>query len=407
MIADGKLTPERLVTHRFSLDDAERAYALLVEKTPSLGIVIDYPARAAQADAAATRSSVKVAAVAASARTVPLTPNGKSAAVPASAVCVNIIGAGNYAGRVLIPAFKRAGAAINGIASRNGVTAAHYSRKHNAAFASTDATALCASPEAAVVVVATRHDTHADYVIDALKHGKNVFVEKPLCLTRDQLQRITSALDSAHVNAHAAALPEPILMVGFNRRFAPQIVRIKTLLEPLAAPKALVLTVNAGAIPADHWTQDSDIGGGRIIGEACHFVDLLRHLDGSPIASFEVTGIGRVGPAPSDTATVTLRFESGSIGTIHYLANGHRSLPKERLEVFCGGKVLVLDNFLKLRGYGWPQFSRLNLWRQNKGQEQCVAAFVNAVANHTPAPIPLAELLEVSRVTIDIAKVLG
>jgi predicted dehydrogenase len=123
--------------------------------------------------------------------------------------------------------------------------------------------------------------------------------------------------------------------------------------------------------------------------------------------SFDVTGAGNAGPAPRDTATITLRFESGSVGTIHYFANGHRSLPKERLEVFCGGKALVLDNFLKLRGYGWPQFSRLNLWRQNKGQQQCVAAFVDAVATRLSAPIPLAELLEVSRVTIDVAKALG
>jgi predicted dehydrogenase/threonine dehydrogenase-like Zn-dependent dehydrogenase len=411
LMADGKLTPQAFVTHRFALAEVERAYELLVEKTPSLGILIDYPARAATAATTAAAAEVahpalKLVSTNASARTVPLTPSGNPAATPLSATRVNIIGAGNYAGRVLIPAFKRAGTAIDSIASRNGVTAAHYARKHGAAFASTDAAALCASPEAGTVVVATRHDTHADYVIEALKHGKNVFVEKPLCLTHDELQRITVALNSARVKAQAAGLPEPILMVGFNRRFAPQIVRVKALLEPLAAPKALVLTVNAGAIPADHWTHDRDSGGGRIIGEACHFVDLLRHLAGSPIASFEVGGIGEAGPTPRDTATLTLRFESGSIGTIHYFANGHRSLPKERLDVFCGGKALVLDNFLKLRGYGWPQFSKLNLWRQNKGQEQCVAAFVDAVAKHLPAPIPLAELLEVSRVTIDIAKVL-
>lgn len=404
LMADGRLKPQALVTHRFALGDAERAYRLLVEKTPSLGILINYPAAAAAPEVA--HPALKLVSISASACTVPLTPPGNAASAPASAMRVNIIGAGNYAGRVLIPAFKRAGAAINSIASRNGVTAAHYGRKHGAAFASTDAAALCASADAGTVVVATRHDTHADYVIDALKHGKNVFVEKPLCLTQDELQRVTVALNNARVKAQAAALPEPILMVGFNRRFAPQVVRIKALLEPLAAPKALVLTVNAGAIPADHWTQDRDSGGGRIIGEACHFVDLLRHLAGSPIVSFEVGGIGEEGPTPRDTATITLRFESGSIGTIHYFANGHRSLPKERLEVFCGGKALVLDNFLKLRGYGWPQFSKLNLWRQNKGQEQCVEAFVDAVTNNWPAPIPLAELLEVSRVTIDVAKVL-
>jgi len=318
-----------------------------------------------------------------------------------------VIGAGNYAGRVLIPALRNAGAALHGIASRNGVTAAHYGRKHAAAFASTDAVALCTSPDAQAVVVATRHDTHAEYVVQALQHGKHVFVEKPLCLTHAQLARITDTMAAASEHALCMKRPEPILMVGFNRRFAPQVSRIKNLLAPLAAPKALVLTVNAGMIPANHWTQDRESGGGRIIGEACHFIDLLRHLAGSPIASFEATGFEAVTPAACDTASITLRFESGSVGTIHYFANGHRSLPKERLEVFCGGKALVLDNFLKLRGYGWPQFTKQNLWRQNKGQEACVAAFVDAIANQGLPPIPLAELLEVSRVTIDIAQDLG
>ncbi|WP_028226474.1 bi-domain-containing oxidoreductase [Paraburkholderia ferrariae] len=401
LMADGRLTPQALITHRFKLDEAERAYALLVEKTPSLGIVIGYPQQAPE------RNDARLKSADASERTVPLTLAGKAVPVAPSAVRVNVIGAGNYAGRVLIPAFRRAGAALNGIASRNGVTAAHYGRKHAAAFASTDAAALCASPDAQAVVIATRHDTHAEYVLQALQQGKHVFVEKPLCLTRAQLERITEAMAAATRSARLAKRPEPILMAGFNRRFAPQVTRIKNLLAPLAAPKALVLTVNAGMIAPDHWTQDRDSGGGRIIGEACHFVDLLRYLAGSPIASFEATGFEAIKPASCDTASITLRFESGSVGTIHYFANGHRSLPKERLEVFCGGKALVLDNFLKLRCYGWPQFTRQNLWRQNKGQEACVAAFVDAIANSGPAPIPLAEVLEVSGVTIDIAQELG
>lgn len=404
LMADGRLSPQALITHRFTLDDAERAYALLVDKTPSLGIVIEYPRRVIEH---ASPSVARIATAGARGRIVPLTVDGQTVVAPSSAIRVNVIGAGNYAGRVLIPAFRGAGAALNGIASNNGISAAHYGRKHAAAFASTDAAALCASPDAQAVVVATRHDTHAEYVIRALEHGKHVFVEKPLCLTHEQLHRITHALGQACEKARRTAQPEPILMVGFNRRFAPQVVRMKSLLAPLTAPKALVLTINAGAIPADHWTQDRESGGGRIIGEACHFIDLLRHLAGSPITSFEASGFTAASPASCDTASVTLRFESGSVGTIHYFANGHRSLPKERLEAFCGGKAFVLDNFLKLRGYGWPQFTRMNLWRQNKGQQACVAAFVDAIANQGAAPIPMDELFEVSRVTIDIARELG
>jgi predicted dehydrogenase len=144
-------------------------------------------------------------------------------------------------------------------------------------------------------------------------------------------------------------------MVGFNRRFAPQVVKMKALLETVAEPKSFVMTVNAGEIPADHWTQDPEVGGGRIIGEACHFIDLLRHLAGAPIVRHHAVALGRhPGLAVTeDKAMITLEFADGSVGTIHYLANGHKAFPKERLEVFCAGRVLQLDNFRSLRGWGW------------------------------------------------------
>jgi predicted dehydrogenase len=159
--------------------------------------------------------------------------------------------------------------------------------------------------------------------------------------------------------------------VGFNRRFAPQIQKIKALLATVPEPKSLIMTVNAGEIPPDHWTQDPAIGGGRIIGEGCHFVDLLRFLAGSPIVGHQATSIGQ---APGiairgDKTSFTLRFADGSFGTVHYLANGHKAYPKERLEVFCAGRVLQLDNFRKLKGYGWPGFKRMNLWRQTRGRQ--------------------------------------
>ncbi|MCB1806137.1 MAG: dehydrogenase, partial [Candidatus Competibacteraceae bacterium] len=147
-------------------------------------------------------------------------------------------------------------------------------------------------------------------------------------------------------------------------------------------------------------------GGGRIIGEGCHFVDLLRFLAGSPIIDFDATFIGA---APGiavrgDKVSFSLRFADGSIGTVHYLANGHKSFPKERLDVFCAGRVLQLDNFRKLKGFGWPGFRHMNLWRQNKGQDACAASFVECIRNNRPAPIPFAELIEVSRVSIELAQ---
>jgi len=189
-------------------------------------------------------------------------------------------------------------------------------------------------------------------------------------------------------------------MVGFNRRFAPQIQKMKELLKSVAGPKALVMTVNAGMIPAEHWTQDLEVGGGRILGEACHFIDLLRHLVGEPIIEHHRLAIkSELG----DTVSMQLRFADGSIGTVHYFANGSKAFPKERLEVFAQGRVLQLDNFRKLTGFGWPGFRRMNLWRQDKGQKACAAAFVQTLQTGGKAPIPWEEIHEVTRVTIELA----
>ena len=194
-------------------------------------------------------------------------------------------------------------------------------------------------------------------------------------------------------------------MVGFNRRFAPQVQKMKELLAGVKQPKSFIMTVNAGAIPSEHWTQDPGLGGGRIIGEACHFIDLLRYLCGEPIVGYEAAYLGQ--NALKDNAALILTFEDGSVGSVHYLANGHKSLPKERLEVFCGGRALQLDNFRKLKGYGWPGFRKMNLWRQDKGQRACAAAFLQAVREGKPSPIRFDEIAEVSRVTIELATAEG
>jgi predicted dehydrogenase len=173
-------------------------------------------------------------------------------------------------------------------------------------------------------------------------------------------------------------------------------------------PKSFVMTVNAGSIPAEHWTQDPEVGGGRVIGEACHFIDLLRFLAGAPIVSVHVAALGAQGQGMrADKVSFTLCFADGSMGTVHYLSNGHKSFPKERLEVFCAGRILQLDNFRSLRGYGWPGFSKMNLWHQDKGQAACAAAFVDAIRLGRPAPIPFEELVEVTRTSFDIVDALA
>jgi predicted dehydrogenase len=246
-------------------------------------------------------------------------------------------------------------------------------------------------------VITTQHDSHARFVLLVLAAGKHVFVEKPLCLTLGELDEIQGAIGCG---SQTAMTVPPMVMVGFNRRFAPQVQKVSALLKGVTGPKSFVMTVNAGSIPADHWTQDPEAGGGRIIGEACHFIDLLRFLAGSRITNHQVT---RMDSNTNDSVSISLKFEDGSMGVVHYLANGSKAFPKERLEVFAAGRVLQLDNFRKLQGFGWPGFNKMNLWRQDKGQKACAAAFVQAISTGGPVPIALDEILEVARVSIEVA----
>ncbi|MBJ3785073.1 bi-domain-containing oxidoreductase [Devosia sp. MSA67] len=370
MMATGQIDVKQLISHRFAIAEAEAAYDVVSGSEPSLGILLSYPAHAVSAE-----------------RTVQLTPT-QAEAGPAT---VSFIGAGKYSTAVLIPAFKAAGAELRSIASNAGVTGLHAGRKFGFSETTTDTDALLADKQTEAVVVTTRHDSHARFVNQALRAGKHVFVEKPLCLTGPELDDIVASRSAG----------KSIVMVGFNRRFAPHVRKIKDLLASVGTPKSFVMTVNAGSIPSEHWTQDATIGGGRILGEACHFIDLLRFLAGHPIVDAQRVDMDSTN---GDTVTLTMRFADGSLGTVHYFANGNKAFPKERLEVFAAGRILQLDNFRKLTGFGWPGFKSWRLWRQDKGQRACAEAFVGAIRNGGESPIPFDEIVEVSRVTIDLAQ---
>jgi predicted dehydrogenase/threonine dehydrogenase-like Zn-dependent dehydrogenase len=381
MLASGQLDVRPLITHRFAFEDAPKAYEALTEDKSGLGILLQYTSPVA------TRA-VRNVTLAADAR------------FEAKRPVLGFVGAGNYASRMLIPAFKAAGAQFHTIVTAGGINGVIHGNKAGFAEASTDVAAMLANATINTVAIVTRHDTHARFVAQALAAGKNVFVEKPLAIHYDELADVQMAYAAAHLAGQG-----PQLMVGFNRRFSPQVQKMKDLLQAVKEPKSFIMTMNAGAIPANHWTQDNAVGGGRIIGEACHFIDLMRFLAGAPIVSIQARCMGAApGVAISeDKASITLGFEDGSFGTILYLANGAASFPKERVEVFAAGRVLQLDNFRKLKGYGWPGFSKLNLWKQDKGQNACAAAFLQAVETGTPA-IPLEEIFEVARVTIEVAE---
>lgn len=377
LMATGQLDVAPLITHRFDVDHAAQAYDLLTSGQPSMGILLAYPAEAEHAGMPARTVQVSAAPVRVGRGTVAF------------------LGAGNYAGRILIPGFAAAGANLRTVVSGGGLTAAVLGKKHGFHQATTDEAVALADPVVDTVVIATRHNEHARQVLAALAAGKHVFCEKPLCLTRAEL---------ADIEIAAKERPGQVLMVGFNRRFAPHVIRMKSLLDGVAEAKSFVMTVNAGEIPADHWTQLKDVGGGRLIGEACHFIDLLRHLAGAPVVRHHAFALGARGTGTTeDKVSIHLEFEDGSMGTIHYLANGDKGFPKERLEVFCAGRVLQLDNFRALRGWGWKGFRTMNLWRQDKGAANCIGSFLGAVRGGGVRPIALEEIIESSSVAIDIS----
>ena len=391
MMARGQLDVAPLITHRFSIDDGLRAYQVF-EAEPSLGIIINYPELS---DTYLKQPFVKF--VSGGESTV-----NEARIKPQYTPGLGFIGAGNYASRTLIPAFKRTGAVLHTLASSGGYSGVHHGQKSGFKETTTDLEMIWHQQDIAAVVIATRHNDHAQMVIDGLTAGKHVFVEKPLALDMEEIERIDEAYHSCRERAGSR-----YLMVGFNRRFAPHIIKMKTLLAAKVSPKSLIMTVNAGAIPDDHWVHDPKVGGGRIIGEACHFIDLMRYLVGNPIQDYKVSRLAEARNGPcSDKVTITLTFEDGSLGTIHYLANGAKSFPKERIEVFCDNGVLVLDNFQNLKGYDWPGFKRMKLWRQDKGQGAATHAFIRAIETGGPSPIAYEEIMEVSKATIQIANVL-
>jgi len=379
MMSSGLVDVKPLISHKIAFENAIEAYDILTNDKTALGILLQYGSDVVSRHTDSVVLSAKPSFL-------------------QNAPVVGFVGAGNYASRMLIPAFKSAGAQLHSIATSGGINGVVHGEKAGFAEATTDTAAMINNPDINTIAIVTRHNSHSRFVVDALRAGKHVFVEKPLAISLEELSQVKQAYDQAEV--------KPQLMVGFNRRFSPQVQKMKALLSAVKEPKSFIMTMNAGAIPSEHWTQDNNVGGGRIIGEACHFIDLMRYLAGCEIVSVQAR---RMGDNPhqqitEDKAAIILGFADGSFGTIHYLANGAASFPKERVEVFTAGRVLQLDNFIKLKAFGWPGFSKMNLWKQDKGQNACAAAFLNAIKQGVSGPIPVEELFEVAQITIEVAE---
>jgi predicted dehydrogenase len=421
LMARKKLDVQPLVTHRFPFEDAPQAYELISKgKEPYLGIILEYQRAEHQntddgrrmtdggdqglADGG-LRSEGGSRQVELFSRTVQLSESIADKKFPFSpeslklrpqtsnlTPVVGIIGAGNFTGSVLLPALKRTGVRLKGIASSGGVTGTYLGKKFGFEASTTEIETIFSDPEIKTVFITTRHNTHARLVLEALKAGKNIFVEKPLCLNIEELKEIELTYSSL-----LTLNPALNLMVGFNRRFSPHLVKIKGLLAGRTEPLTMSMTVNAGSIPPEHWAQDPERGGGRIIGEGCHFIDLLSFLAEAPVTAVSARMVGGHTPVREDKMSILFGFADGSVGTVNYFANGAKSYPKETLEVFGDGRVIRMENFRTTTGYGFKGFRSFRTWRQDKGHRAEIAAFVNAVAAGGAPLIPFEQIVNISR----------
>ena len=325
-IANGNLNVKSLITEEVDLADYNLIYGDM-RKQGSIASIIRYP------------SDSRIETV------VEVNSN----AFKPSKGQIGIIGAGNYTNSTMVPALKACKAKIRYIASAQGMTAKVLARKCGAMMATSDYHEILNDPEVDLVMITTRHDTHARMVVEALEAGKNVFVEKPLCLNADELDNILSA--------YKAKEGKVSLSVGFNRRFSPFAVKMKKLLGD--GPKNIIATMNAGFVPQDFWVQDLAVGGGRIIGEACHFIDLCSYLAGSKVVAVCMNAMGENPEENTDNASILLKYANGTNAVINYFANGSKSYQKERIEVYSQERTLVLNNWMKLEGYGFKGFSKM------------------------------------------------
>jgi predicted dehydrogenase/threonine dehydrogenase-like Zn-dependent dehydrogenase len=300
---------------------------------------------------------------------------------------VGIIGAGNFTKMTMLPVLK--GASIKYIASANGLSSTALAQKHNIAHSTTNYHQILQDNEVDLVLITTRHDQHARLVLEALRHQKHVFVEKPLAIHPEELEDI-----EAYFTHNSPALS---LTVGFNRRFSPHAQKMKSLLG--SAPMNVVATMNAGFIPANSWVHDRAVGGGRILGEACHFIDLISYLTGSSVTAVCMNAMGQHPTETTDNANILLRYANGSTGVINYFANGSKAYSKERVEVYSQDRTLILDNFRTLRGYGFKGFSKLKT-SQDKGHQEQFRLLLESVHSGGDSLIPLNEIFNTTRATL-------
>jgi polar amino acid transport system substrate-binding protein len=377
LVATGQVTPSRLSTHRFPVERAAEAYEMITgeRQEPFLGILLSYPEAGPQKQ-----------------RTVEL----REARPRSGRIGLGVIGAGSFGGSVLLPRFaSHKENELVGIATSTGVSSRKVGDKFAFQYCTTDTDALLQDERINAVVIATRHDSHARLVAESLRAGKAVFVEKPLAIDETGLRQVLEA----------QAESGQLLTVGFNRRFSPLSEQLRKQFSA-AGPLAITYRVNAGPLPPEHWLHDPLEGGGRIIGEACHFVDLLQFITGEEPIEVFAHSLGGPAGARHETVSIVFRFSKGSVANINYFANGDRSYPKERIEVFGGGAIGVLDDFRHLSIISGGKQKEWKTKAQEKGFDQEVSAFVRAVRDGTEPPISLRSLVLTTKATFAVEEAL-
>jgi predicted dehydrogenase/threonine dehydrogenase-like Zn-dependent dehydrogenase len=384
LLASARLDVHPLISHRFPIEEAPQAYELITGKRrePFLGVLLTYPA-------------ADTTQIAPAASPIQVSPKETRLRPASGELSLGVLGAGNYATAVFLPTINRVGGVKKtAIASASGLSARQAAQRFGYATASSSEAEILSAPDTNVIAILTRHQHHARQALAALRAGKHVYCEKPLAIIPDELDEIADALENEDL---------PILTVGFNRRFAPFAVRLREFLAPAREPFVAHYRVNAGYIPLNHWTQDPAQGGGRIIGEGCHFIDFLSFLAGGPPLEVSARALPDGGRYHQDNVQISLKFADGSLGSIDYLANGDKSASKERIEVFCGGCVGILEDFRRLEcvNDGKRQIFQSRLG-QDKGHRDAWAAFLAAAKQGGQPPIPYNQLLGVTRATFAV-----
>lgn len=361
-ISSGSLDVKPLISEIVPLDDYNQIYGDM-KKKGVIASIIKYPEQEEK------KSTVKI----------------ESARFSASKGKLGIIGAGNFTSATMLPALQKANASIKYIASAQGLSAKVLAKKVNAEYATSDYKEILNDTEVDLVLITTRHNSHAKITLDCLNAGKSVFVEKPLCLEQSELNEIIRTYNSRK---------DLTLTVGFNRRFSPYAVKMKQLLGNM--PMNIVATMNAGFIPVDVWVHDMLVGGGRIIGEGCHFIDLCSYLAGSKVISVCMNSLGTHPAENTDNVSILLKYENGTNATINYFSNGSKAYSKERIEVYSQDRTLILDNWMELRGYGFKGFSKMKS-RQDKGHNTQFALLTERIKNGGETLIPFDSIINTTQ----------